>query len=138
MEGLTVLGNKVEGSLTASQLETFPAPNVHTVNFVTHEFNALCPVTNQPDLYTVEIEYYPNGKCVESKSLKLYLQSFRDKGVFGEAIAAQLADELSEALNASVEVITRQQVRGGLQMTSTAFRGKQMTSTDLRGKRKEA
>ena len=123
MEGLTVLGNKIEGSLTAGQLETFPAPDVSEVRFITKEFTSLCPVTNQPDLYTVEIEYTPTDKCVESKSLKLYLQSFRDKGIFGEAIAAQLADELVLVLSPThIRVITHQQVRGGLQMTSTAVR----------------
>lgn len=121
--GLTVLGNKVDGTLTAEQLETFPAPNTQAVNFVTKEFTSICPVTNQPDLYTVEIDYSPKAKCVESKSLKLYLNSFRDRGIFGEALASELADTLFSALMPhQIVVKTTQQARGGLVMTSTAVR----------------
>jgi 7-cyano-7-deazaguanine reductase len=120
---LTVLGSKVDGSLEASQLETFDAPNVSIVKFETHEFTSLCPVTNQPDLYTVTIIYAPTDKCVESKSLKLYLTKFRNTGIFGEAVAATLADDLFGALAPSyIRVSTVQQVRGGLQMTSEAER----------------
>ena len=56
---LTLLGKAVQGTISADQLETFPAPHVATVKFVTHEVTSFCPVTNQPDLYTVEIEYTP-------------------------------------------------------------------------------
>ena len=120
---LTVLGNKVDGSLEPSQLERFPAPNVSEVEFVTHEVTALCPVTNQPDVYTVKISYVPNEFCVESKRLKLYLMRFRNEGMFGESITAQLADDLFGAIAPkSLKVETTQQVRGGLQMTSRATR----------------
>ncbi len=121
---LTILGNKVDGSITADQLEKFPAPNVKAVSFVTQELCALCPVTNQPDIYELELTYVPNESCVESKSLKLYLMSFRDKGMFGEAITAKIADDFYEAIKPkSVTATTVQQVRGGLQMTSIAVRG---------------
>jgi 7-cyano-7-deazaguanine reductase len=120
---LTVLGNKVDGSLEASQLEKFPAPSVSVVEFVTHEVTALCPVTNQPDVYTVKISYVPNEFCVESKTLKLYLMRFRNEGMFGEAITAKLADDLFEAIEPkALKIETTQQVRGGLQMTSRAVR----------------
>jgi 7-cyano-7-deazaguanine reductase len=120
---LTVLGNTVDGSLEASQLERFPAPNVTEVEFVTHEVTALCPVTNQPDVYTVKISYVPNEFCVESKTLKLYLMRFRNEGMFGEAITARLADDLFGAIAPkSLKVETTQQIRGGLQMTSRATR----------------
>ena len=123
---LTVLGNKVDGSLTKDQLESFPNPSfgiVREITFETHEFCSLCPVTNQPDLYTLKITYVPEQKCVESKSLKLYLTQWRNQGIFGEAVATTICNELYEALEPlKVEVIATQQVRGGLQMTTTAVR----------------
>ena len=120
---LTLLGKAVQGTISAEQLETFPAPKVDTVKFVTHEVTSFCPVTRQPDIYTVSIEYTPKDKCVESKSLKLYLNSFRDEGIFGEALAAKIADDLFAVLEPQdLDVTTIQQPRGGLQMTSTAFR----------------
>lgn len=123
VDNLTVLGNKVDGSLEASQLERFPAPKVSEVEFVTHEVTALCPVTNQPDVYTVKISYVPNEYCVESKTLKLYLMRFRNEGMFGESITARLADDLFDAIAPkALKVETTQQVRGGLQMTSRAVR----------------
>ena len=123
---LTVLGNKVDGSLTKDQLETFPNPSfgvLREITFETHEFCSLCPVTNQPDLYTLKITYVPEQKCVESKSLKLYLTQWRNQGIFGEAVATTICNELYEALEPlKVEVVATQQVRGGLQMTTTAVR----------------
>lgn len=120
---LTILGNKVDGSLEASQLEKFPAPNVSEVEFESHELTALCPVTNQPDIYTIKISYVPNEFCVESKTLKLYLMRFRNEGVFGEAITARIADDLFKAIAPkAIKVETTQQIRGGLQMTSRAVR----------------
>lgn len=123
---LTVLGNKVDGSLTKEQLESFPNPSfgiLREITFETHEFCSLCPVTNQPDLYTLKITYVPEQKCVESKSLKLYLTQWRNQGIFGEAVATTICNELYEALEPlKVEVIATQQVRGGLQMTTTAVR----------------
>lgn len=120
---LTLLGKAVQGTITAEQLETFPAPHVSTVKFVTHEVTSFCPVTNQPDLYTVEIEYTPFEHCVESKSLKLYLNGFRNDGIFGEALAEKIADDLFAALKPfDLKVTTIQQIRGGLQMTAVAER----------------
>jgi len=121
---LTILGNKVDGSITADQLEKFPAPSVALVSFVTDELCALCPVTNQPDIYTLELTYTPKEFCVESKSLKLYLMSFRNTGMFGEAITAKIADDFYTAIDPKqVSVTTVQQIRGGLRMTSTATKG---------------
>lgn len=123
VDHLQALGNTITGALTWKELETFDAPDVDLVEFVTHEVTALCPVTNQPDVYTVKISYSPDGKCVESKTLKLYLMQFRNEGIFGEAITAVIADDLFRALQPKhVEVITTQQIRGGLQMTSRATR----------------
>lgn len=121
---LTALGNKVDGALTAADLETFDAPqDVQRVTFTTHEVTALCPVTNQPDLYTVTIEYVPNKQCVESKTLKLYLMQWRNTGIFGEALTDIICADLAQALTPSfVRVTTVQQIRGGLQMTTVAER----------------
>lgn len=122
-DNLTVLGNKVEGSLEASQLEKFPAPDVQEVRFVSDELTALCPVTNQPDIYEITISYLPNGYCVESKTLKLYLTRFRNMGIFGESITSTIADELFEAIQPrQLRVETTQQIRGGLRMSSVALR----------------
>ncbi len=122
---LSALGNKVDHAITKDGIERFPAPDaVQTVKFVTHEFTSLCPVTNQPDLYTVEIEYAPKDFCVESKTLKLYLTQWRNEGIFGEYITHVIADELFEAIEPLwIHVKTVQQVRGGLQMTTEAHRG---------------
>lgn len=120
---LTALGNKVEGSFDVSQIETFDSPDVDVVSFRTEEVGALCPVTLQPDLYIVEITYEPNGKCVESKTLKLYLTKFRNEGIFGEALTATIADDLFAAIKPiTLSVRTTQQIRGGLQMTTVATR----------------
>jgi 7-cyano-7-deazaguanine reductase len=123
-EHLKALGNKVEGSFDVEQIETFDAPDVDVVSFRTEEVGGLCPVTLQPDLYTVEITYEPNGKCIESKTLKLYLTKFRNEGIFGEAITATIADDLYAAIEPiKLSVRTTQQIRGGLQMTTVATRG---------------
>ena len=94
------------------------------MTFETSEVCALCPVTNQPDIYKVELKYVPDEFCVESKSLKLYLMSFRDTGIFGEAITAKIADDFYQSVKPKTVIVTTvQQIRGGLQMTSTAVRG---------------
>ena len=87
---LTVLGHTVRHAI--EHVEAFPAPaNVTTVRFTTDEVASMCPVTQQPDLSRVVIEYAPDQWCVESKSLKLYLWGFRDRAVFAEALAAEIA-----------------------------------------------
>lgn len=122
---LTVLGNRVEGSLEADQMETFPAAgNLSRVIFETKELTAFCPVTNQPDLYTATIAYHPNAKVVESKSLKLYLMRYRDVGIFGEDLAQRIMEDLVQLMEPEwLEVTLVQQVRGGLQMTTVATYG---------------
>ncbi|MBP9024984.1 MAG: preQ(1) synthase, partial [Phycisphaerae bacterium] len=72
----------------ASLLQTFPNPNPerdYVIRHVAPEFTSRCPVTGQPDFGTVIVEYVPDARCVELKSLKLYLQSYRDQGIFYEA-----------------------------------------------------
>jgi hypothetical protein len=83
--GLSVLGATVRHAI--DHVEVFPAPaDVRLVRFRNDELNSMCPVTEQPDLSTVEIEYEPDQWCVESKSLKLYLWRFRNMPVFAEAL----------------------------------------------------
>jgi len=114
------LGNPT--SQPSKELETFATPpRVTLVTFATDEVTSFCPVTGQPDFNHVEIEYVPDALCVESKSLKLYLWTFREAHIFGEGLASTICDDLFAALQPhSCKVILRQSVRGGLQMTAVA------------------
>ncbi len=114
--GLTVLGNTVRHAI--DHVEVFPAPaHVVSVKFTNDELNSMCPVTQQPDLSTVCIEYVPDRWCVESKSLKLYLWSFRDRAVFAEALAAEIAGEImASAQPHRVTVTLTQRPRGGIEV----------------------
>ena len=88
---------------------------------MTDEVTSLCPVTGQPDISSVEIEYEPDGLCVESKSLKLYLWSFRNRPVFAEALGAEIAAEVQRATRAPlVRVRVRQRPRGGIVIEATS------------------
>lgn len=103
-------------------LETFAAPPACTrVRFTSDELTSLCPLTGQPDFNTVEIDYAPDQLCIESKSLKLYLWSFRDKGAFCEQLAADIAAEVQRAVEPlSVRVTVTQHTRGGIVTAATA------------------
>lgn len=120
----TILGQRTTGSIDAEQLETFPTPDgVQYVTFETTELTAFCPITHQPDFYRVFIEFAPRERCLESKSLKLYLMSFRERGMFAEALSAELADALYQRLEPKVITVTvHQQPRGGLELTASAQR----------------
>jgi 7-cyano-7-deazaguanine reductase len=117
---LTVLGNTVRHAI--DHVEVFPAPaNVSVVRFTNDELNSMCPVTQQPDLSHVVIEYAPHQWCIESKSLKLYLWSFRDRAVFAEALAAEIAGEvMTTAAPHSVKVVLTQRPRGGIEVQAVA------------------
>src|SRR5213080_2950856 len=86
------------GSEHYAGLETFPNPGVEQVEMTSDELTAVCPITSQPDLYTATIEYRPRALCLESKSLKLYLARFRNEGVFCEALAVRIRDDVADAL----------------------------------------
>ena len=109
----------------SKEMETFPAPpNVTVVKFTSDELTSFCPVTEQPDFNTVEIEYHPDQLCVESKSLKLYLWTFRDERIFGEGLADQIAQDIFNKLQPHYCKVTLvQSIRGGLQMTAVAEMG---------------
>jgi len=83
------------------ELSTFPNPNPerdYEIAFEAPEFTCLCPMTSQPDFATIRIRYVPDQKCVELKSLKLYLWSYRDEGTFHEAVTNKIANDLIAAL----------------------------------------
>lgn len=101
----------------------FPAPDVQTIRMVSREFTSLCPRTGQPDFGTVAIEYTPDAYCVESKSLKYYLWSFRNEGEFCEGLAARIADDIVFAIQPTkVRVEITQNVRGGIAILAEAVR----------------
>lgn len=118
--GLTLLGSSARGPV--DHVEAFPAPaTVTKVRFSTDEVTSLCPVTGQPDISSVVIEYEPGELCVESKSLKLYLWSFRDRAVFAEKLAADIAAEIQRSARArAVRVVVTQHARGGIVTEVTA------------------
>ncbi len=104
-------------------LETFSNPGVSHVDLTSDELTAMCPVTGQPDMYVAQIEYWPGKLCLESKSLKLYLTSFRNEGVFAEALAVKIRDDVAAALELPAEkvrVTLEQKSRGGITITAVA------------------
>ena len=87
-------------SQPATALETFPNPapdRDYTIRMTIPEFTCLCPKTGQPDFATLELEYVPDARCVELKSLKLYVWSFRDRGAFHEAVTNEILAHLVAA-----------------------------------------
>jgi 7-cyano-7-deazaguanine reductase len=111
------------GSDAYAGLETFPNPGVERVELVSDELTAVCPITNQPDFYVATIEYTPQALCLESKSLKIYLSRFRDEGVFCEALAVRIRDDVAAVLELPVSDVTvtlRQKARGGITIVATA------------------
>lgn len=103
-------------------LDTFPTPpQVSRVSLISDEVTAVCPMTGQPDWYTVEVIYHPRQRCIESKSWKFYLQSFRNRGLFVEALANEIAEYVySEIDPRAVFVNIRQKPRGGVEIQATA------------------
>ena len=111
------------GSEHYAGLETFPNPGVSHVELTSDELTAVCPITGQPDMYVATIEFWPGPLCIESKSLKLYLSSFRNEGAFCEALAVRIRDDAAGALQLpadKVRVTLRQKARGGITITATA------------------
>lgn len=102
-------------------LETFANPQPegdYTIRMTLPEFTCLCPKTGQPDFATLELEYVPDRLCVELKSLKLYLWSFRDRGTFHEAVTNEIAATLESLLTPRfLRLTARFNVRGGIYTT---------------------
>ncbi|HEY8391332.1 MAG TPA: preQ(1) synthase [Capillibacterium sp.] len=118
--GFKVLGKTVREPIRT--LDTFPKPEgVETVIMESDEVTSLCPVTGQPDWETVTIEYAPDQACIESKSLKLYLWSFREEGAFCEALASRIAHDVAAACHPFwVTVTVTQKPRGGVKLVAKA------------------
>ncbi len=102
-------------------LETFANPEPdrdYTIRMTLPEFTCLCPRTGQPDFATLELEYVPDRLCVELKSLKLYIWSFRNRGAFHEAVSNEIASRLAALLCPRFLRLTAHfNVRGGIQTT---------------------
>jgi 7-cyano-7-deazaguanine reductase len=107
-----------------SSLETFanPAPERdYTIRMTLPEFTCLCPRTGQPDFATMKLEYVADERCVELKSLKLYIWSFRERGTFHEAVTNEILRELVEATHPRFMRLTAEfNVRGGIYTTVVA------------------
>ena len=102
----------------SKKLETFPNPNPerdYVISFEAPEFTCLCPMTGQPDFATIRISYTPDQRCVELRSLKLYLWSFRNEGAFHEAVTNRILTDLVEAIDPRVMSVEGDfYVRGGI------------------------
>jgi 7-cyano-7-deazaguanine reductase len=109
---------------TVDQLETFPNPapgRDYTIEIVCPEFTSVCPKTGQPDFGTITFRYTPDRLCVELKSLKLYLQRFRNQGIFYEAVVNRLLDDFVKACQPrKCEVTGAFTPRGGIHTTVRA------------------
>ena len=105
-------------SQPSKNLETFNNPNPerdYSIRIEVPEFTCLCPKTGQPDFATFIIEYVPNSMCIELKSLKLYMWSFRDEGAFHEAVTNQILSDLVKACAPRYMRLTGEfNVRGGI------------------------
>lgn len=128
-DGLSILGNTVR--MPVAHVECFPAPvGCSAVTFSSAELASVCPVTGQPDLSSITIEYVPDAACIESKSLKLFLWSFRDRAIFAEALAVAVADEvMTTATPHWVRVEVTQRPRGGIQIQTVSEMGDVAKST---------
>lgn len=110
-----------------SHVETFPNPAPHRDYVITHicpEFTSVCPKTGQPDFATIELEYIPDQLCLELKALKLYYYSFRNEGIYYEAVTNRLLDELVATCSPRWMRITANfNVRGGIESVIVAETG---------------
>ena len=107
----------------SDQLDTFPNPQpgrTYSIEIVCPEFTSICPVTGQPDFGTITYAYEPADLCVELKSLKLYLQRFRNEGIFYEAVVNRLLDDFIRAAKPrKLTVVGAFTPRGGITTTVT-------------------
>ena len=111
-------------SRPSKRLQTFPNPNPerdYRIRMEIPEFTCLCPITGQPDFATLELDYVPDRRCVELKSLKLYLWSFRSAGAFHEAVTNQILEALASATRPRfMRLVARFNARGGITTTVVA------------------
>lgn len=110
----------------AALLEVFESPTdtPFLVEHLAEEFTSVCPRTGHPDFGTVTVRFEPAATCVELKSLKLYLQSFRNEGIYYEAVTNAIRDDLARAMEPTwMQVITQWNGRGGISSRITATHG---------------
>ena len=102
----------------SKQLDVFPNPAPHRdfhIHMQIPEFTCLCPLSGQPDFATLTLDYVPEKKCVELKSLKLYMWSYRNEGAFHEKVTNQILDDVVRAINPRFARLTAKwYVRGGI------------------------
>mgnify|MGYP001481829653 CR=1 FL=1 len=109
-----------------SLLEVFESPSStpFLIEHIAEEFTSVCPKTGHPDFGTVTVRFEPDRQCVELKSLKLYLQSFRNEGIYYEAVTNRIRDDLVACMEPRwLEVVTQWRGRGGIRSCVTAAFG---------------
>ena len=114
---------KLPASPAEARLETFPNParRNYRIHFETDDFTSVCPVTGQPDFARIDIDYVPDRLCVESKSLKFYLASYRNERAFNEAVTNRILDDFVKACAPREAIVTAQfSARGGIALTVRA------------------
>ena len=121
----TTMESKYLGKQVAQpieELDFFPAPDgIGSITLTSDEVASSCPITGQPDFYTVKIEYRPNERCIESKSLKLYLWRFAKTPAFAEKLAAEIRDRVvRDIIPMTCRVTTIQKPRGGISIETVA------------------
>ena len=124
---LTLLGRsetRLPASPNEARLETFPNPaplRNYRIHFESDDFTSICPITGQPDFARIDIDYVPDQLCVESKSLKFYLASYRNERAFNEAVTNRILDDFIEACAPREAIVTAQfSARGGIALTVRA------------------
>jgi len=124
---LTLLGRseaRLPASPTEARLETFPNPaprRNYRIHFETDDFTSVCPITGQPDFARIDIDYVPDRLCVESKSLKFYLASYRNERAFNEAVTNRILEDFLKACAPRQANVTAQfSARGGIALTVRA------------------
>jgi 7-cyano-7-deazaguanine reductase len=123
---LTLLGKseaRLPSSPAEARLETFsnPARRPYRIRFETADFTSLCPVTGQVDFAQITIEYIPDALCIESKSLKFYLASYRNEPAFNEAVTNRILDDFVRACSPREAIVTAEfSARGGIALTVRA------------------
>jgi len=123
---LTLLGRseaKIPSSPAEARLETFPNParRNYRIHFETGDFTLLCPITGQADFARLEIDYVPDRRCVESKSLKFYLASYRNERAFNEVATNRILDDFVKACAPRHAIVTAQfSARGGIALSVRA------------------
>lgn len=113
-----------EPAPASDAVETFPNPSPardYEIEITAPEWTAVCPITGQPDFATIRVTYVPDEKCLELKSFKLYMQSFRNRGVFHEAVTNEILDHLVDCCRPRrMRVMGDFNVRGGIHTAVTA------------------